>query len=366
MVTKFDLIESQLKEYKSEANAHYIKYLDDLERIINSSSDSNDDTSKSAEELLYLVKNDIYPYIITTKEFICNEFLERTEYYYKLKNDKDFDILLVQLYTDINNLYSFINMEVIEEKEKKEDHAFFSRYYTAIESLNVEYSSENIINHCKILIESLKNKDYFYTLNFSKGCEEYAMDKYEADGYEEKNLLNINKVIAQYEALIQPFDNTFINKYSLIKNAQEYSKIKLRYIDNLEKLKGKLIKDFDVKKLYSFHWFDHLPSCGYMGIYYPGCDDYPLRCLDCLASVGVVLDELIEYIQRPNGVDFTNREKEVLELIFKGYSTNQIANALTDEKSTKAISKSTVEKHINSILRKTQLNDTKDLLVKFS
>lgn len=367
MVTKFDLIEEQLKEYKIEAIEYFNSYCDDVAKILNAyPSPADNDFSKGAEELLYLVKNDIYPYIIKTKEFLSNEFLSRAEYYYKLKNDKGFNTLLEQLYTDINELFSFINVDIIKEKESKEDYAFFSRYYTAIESLNVEYSPENKINHFDILIELLKDKDYFYALDFSKGCEEYAIEKDEIEEYEENNLFNINKVIAQYEALIQPFDSSFINKYALIKDIQGFTKIKSKYVENLGILKERLIKDFNIKKLYSFYWFDHFASCNYPCAYSPGAEGITLRCMDCLASVHVVLEELIKYIQMPNGVEFTNREKEVLELILKGFSTNQIANALADENSNKAISKSTVEKHINSILRKTELNDTKDLLVKFN
>lgn len=63
--------------------------------------------------------------------------------------------------------------------------------------------------------------------------------------------------------------------------------------------------------------------------------------------------------------NLTDKEKEVLNLILKAYSTSVIADNLISKKTGKKLSTSTVEKHINSILKKTKLADTKDLLVHF-
>jgi len=69
-----------------------------------------------------------------------------------------------------------------------------------------------------------------------------------------------------------------------------------------------------------------------------------------------LLLRLIKHKPEGTGIDLTRREKEVLELICKGYSNQQISEALF-------ISQRTVERHRSSLLDKTDSKNSISLVI---
>jgi len=363
MAGKFDLITETLLKYQLKANKIYIEY---LQEVINFSklpeSKKSYYDSQTFKNMDNLVKDEIYPYLLETKEFVCKEFLNRANYYNYLSESKDFKNLITSLNADVKLLYSFIDEGVIINYEKQDSAYFLLPYQEAVKSLNINIEIEGGKNYYYQLKEHIQAQNNFYALAFGYQCEKYC------DGTDAENILNINEIILQYKQIVLPFDFNQVNPLYLVKKEfiEEYKKVKVRYDNNLKTIETLLKQDLENKKLYAFYYFNKFATCGDMCRGYLYVDGYSLRCSNCIESVRIVLEELTKHVEAPCGIIFTPKEKEILELILKGNSNNQIANTLIDDKTGKNITVKTVETHITNILKKTDLANKIDLITNFT
>lgn len=363
MATKFDLIIEALQKYQHDANKVYMAYLQEVSNFLSLPEEQKKFyISETFESIDLLVKDEIYPYILKTKEFVCKEFLNRVNHYRIISEDKALQLLIKSLNADIKQLYGFIDEDVIINYEKQNSDYFLTPYKEAIESLNISIEIEEGKNYYYLLKDLVQAQKNFYRLSFDYPCEKYC------DLLDAKNILNMDEIILQYEKLVLPFDYNHVNKLYLVKqeSVDDYNVIKTRYDANCKKLQTLLKQDLESKKLYAFYYFNKFVKCSDICKGYLEVDGHLLRCNNCIDSVDLVLEELINNVEYPNGAPFTPKEKEVLELILNGYSNNEIANTLLDERANKKISLKTVETHITNILKKTGLANKIDLITKFT
>lgn len=322
------LIENKLKEYQNKVAQLLGEYIKEAHEYRKNGWGKTVYKFKSIETLVYLARKEIYPYIVNTQEKLNEEFFKRTNYYSYLSNDDVFKELQNQLHADINKLYSFVNIDealFIEEMNKP----YIESYcIAAIESLNVNDLSIDDTRYYEQIIELIKEKSNFYTLNFDKTCDEIYE---ESMVFQSNSMLDIQKILAQYENIEQPVKIDLINKFpELIEDIDIYQEIYATYKINKNKLAELLMKDFESKGLHFFHLFNNFVNCDDNCKFIISEQDKPFKCINCFTSVLLILIHLTKHIEELNGDDTSTSDDKLkqidymLEPLWKGEPQNKV------------------------------------------
>lgn len=125
-----------------------------------------------------------------------------------------------------------------------------------------------------------------------------------------------------------------------------------------------MTKDLHEKKLYAFYYVKRIITCRVDRCGYSfAVDGEEYGCDNCLSSICTVLEELIDFMKKPLAIRFTDREIDILDLIFQNKKNKEIADLLF-------ISADTVKNHISNINQKMkeqgfEVASAKDILQAF-
>jgi len=333
----------QLKEYEKDVSDYIVSIIKDLK-----SYDGNEKSSfhsGALESLIDLAKYELHQYIVNNNKTLTTEFWNRVNYYYHLNEKNEFKGLINELHEDINILYSLIDKNLLL---KSEDTYFFCSFANAINCLNIEnkLKIENIVftkNQYNQLINLIKNPNNYYILELNKPCYEELKEKLITNN----DILNKHEVIAQYEALKQPLNDSFINKNChLITNMNNFKSKMQNYSSNIDKLKKLLKGNIEIENLNYFYLFDRLIKCGDCSKFLEA--DECTECLNCIMSIKIILKELRQYLEVENKV-ITLQNGTVVE-IFNFLSANK-SKVVSSKTIKNAISKSNMsEKTLNTYM----------------
>ncbi len=173
---------------------------------------------------------------------------------------------------------------------------------------------------------------------------------------------------ADMEVIIEaPNGKDFLKSLENIKPDVILMDINMPEMDGVETTRQALLKYPDllilVLSMYSdIEYYNTMIDLGVKGFILKDIDNNELaEAIRRVNSGGTYFSQelllrLIKHKPEGSGIDFTRREKEVLELICKGYSNQKISEELF-------ISQRTVERHRSSLLEKTSSKNSISLVV---
>lgn len=311
MATKFDEIVEQLTTYR---NRFYSMSIEECKEIATEHLNLSFN-NPNIKNLITLIKDEIYPYINNNHE-IKDIFKKRVDYYKNLMYEDAFVGIETKLYNEINELYSFINLD----NASNEDNLILKGYcQNAIKRLSIdnELFNEKDFTYKKI-VDLISNQKNFYKLDLNQDCKEIWDKTSNLKIFKLDNFLDIDKIIGQYKALLQPIDVDLINDFpELINETSNFEELIGKYKINLSKFENALIKDFGEQGLCFFCQFDKFAKCKTL------CNPEPkstitIKCLTCSQNVLFVLEYLINYFTKINNKvdkDYTDQEKRLLSVI---------------------------------------------------
>lgn len=287
MIEKLESIEEKLQDYQTKVIKYINEYINEIKYFLSDENEEDIFISQAADSLLFLTAKEIYPYIAKTQPKLKEEFIKRVNYYQKLKDNDKFKLLCYELHDAINELYSLIDLNtalLIQEEP-------FVKFYCtkALASLKNTHRSVDNTNYYEQIIEQIKNKANFYVLDLNQTCEELCQEIERVDIFSSDNILDIRKIIAQYDALEQPIKIDIVNQFpNLISNVDRFKEIYFQYVACKNQLKDLLMKDFKPKGLFYFYLFNKLIKCK------NACKfaleiDAEFKCSVCFMSILLVL-----------------------------------------------------------------------------
>lgn len=312
MTGKDDVIEQKFKEYQDKL----VQYIKVYIKLSSAKENINPDLNKKfSNSLFFLLKHEIYPYILNSPQKIREIFSNKINYYNDLNESEEFIKLKLELLKDINKLYSLINLQETSWLELTES-SVAGLCIMAIEGLNINYKLENNTEYYKQIVEQIKKDSNFYNLDFDKTCDELCEEINHLKIYTEDNILNIRKVISQYEYLEYPIKIDLINKFQKLIDENDIDEFKytyIHYIENIKRLKELLLTDFEADGLYFFYLFHKFLNDG-------SCngiidEEKPFKYFICLISVLHVLIHMQNWIKMSNKVS--------PDIVKKSHNTHQ-------------------------------------------
>lgn len=284
-----------------------------------------------SDTLFKFAKNEIYPYILKSSKGLKDEFLKRVNHYKTINEDDSFIGLQAKLYKYINELYSLVDLDAALSLEDTDMKYIEAYCITALESLNTNTSSDES-NYYSQIKEQVQDQSNFYSLDFSKTVDEICEEVGFLRIYSDENLLNIRKIIAQYENLEQPIKIDIINKFpQLVDDVDEFQKIHTDYLAGKNKLKGLLMRDFEEKGLYYFYLFGKLVNCDESLQ-----ETEPFRYFHLYISILFVLIYLRNFLEEENGYSISKIKNDfkkattIFEPYFGGRNQNELHSNLFD------------------------------------
>lgn len=325
MNDKFDEIITKLGDYQNELIKYLKEYTTEASLYLKNDGEEKDYNLQPSEALFKLAKNEIYPYILKSSKELRDEFLKRVNHYKTINEDDSFIGLQTKLYKYINELYSLVDLDAASSLEDTDMQYIEAYCITALESMNTIAPIDES-NYYSQIREQIQNPSNFYSLDFDKTADEVCNEVGCTELYMDDNILNIRKIITQYENLEQPIKIDVLTKFpQLIDNVEEFREIYSNYLTSKNKLKDLLMEGFEEKDLYYFCVFDKLVNCD-ESMQEPG----PFRYYHLYVSSFFVVGSLKIFIEEVNGdysaISATDLKK--VATIFEPYFATKNKNEL--------------------------------------
>jgi len=296
------------------------EYMPDISRIDHSKSEI---TKFAINQLIY-----ISSFITTSKLILKFKNIENDDYTVSGYAYPELFLEFKEISDFLDNTIKLLSPDIIKEIQEK---FCSSPYY----DFNFNNNQDEIVKS--------RLQYIFYPIFYLEDKKECLVKiKIIFQSQPERNSLQIEEIQALYNYMIQ--DLEAVSRINTLNDYTENVIKQMETEENLNKILGD-VKEFFLKSV------ENPLSKGLMKSY-------------SLPSVGEVsfnlkqetAFEINKNIMPPDTL--TPKEKEVFNFIMKAISNKQIAEKLI-------IAESTVEKHINSILRKTECADSKELIVKY-
>lgn len=296
MNDKFDGIITKLGDYQNELIKYLKEYTTEASLYLKNDDEEKDYNLQPSEKLFKLAKNEIYPYILKSSKELKDEFIKRVNHYKEINDDPSYIGLQAKLYKYINELYSLVDLDAALSLEDTDMQYIEAYCITALESMNTITPIDES-NYYSQIRKQVQDPSNFYSLDFDKTADEVCNEVGCTELYMDDSILNIRKIITQYENLEQPIKIEVLTKFpQLIDNVEEFREIYSNYLTSKNKLKDLLMEGFEEKDLYYFCVFDKLINCD-DSMQEPG----PFRYYHLYISSFFVVGSLKIFIEEENG-----------------------------------------------------------------